>query len=304
MHLSSLISLSLCLPFLAVTLAGRESLSIHRYSLRSSSRNVPAAGYYVPMANGGGMLTTVVGTIPPGLGEPVNGIISGNSDAAVLVDQQTNGGLRNYFISLGFAGECLGQHSGNDQGVNLGDGNGLLNETAVMRWDYGDPSFGTCTETIEGGNHFRYWVQNGPQADSGAVFMALSYEMPIANQHDIVLNGYNLARDYVVGNITGQSIPTSALTNASAYTGSTSSAGYTYQTNIQYVSGLLQNTSNGINHYASVGTITTNAIDGLVAVLTVKITQQPTTSAAPPLQTWPLSTLLVLISFLLPLVAI
>lgn len=39
------------------------------------------------------------------------------------------------------------------------------NETAVIRWDYGDPSLGTCKESIEGGNHLRYWVQNGPSAD-------------------------------------------------------------------------------------------------------------------------------------------
>lgn len=32
-----------------------------------------------------------------GLGEPLNAIISGNSDKDVLVDQATDGGLRNYF---------------------------------------------------------------------------------------------------------------------------------------------------------------------------------------------------------------
>lgn len=52
----------------------------------------------------------------------------------------------------------------------------LENETAVIRYDYGDPSLGTCQETIQGGNHFRYWVQNGPQRNSGAVFMAASAE--------------------------------------------------------------------------------------------------------------------------------
>ena len=50
------------------------------------------------------------------------------------------------------------------------------NETAVIRYDYGDPSLGTCQETIQGGNHFRYWVQNGPQRNSSAVFMAVSAE--------------------------------------------------------------------------------------------------------------------------------
>ena len=38
------------------------------------------------------------GTFPPGQGEPLNVIISGNSDARALVDEQTNGGLINYFL--------------------------------------------------------------------------------------------------------------------------------------------------------------------------------------------------------------
>lgn len=40
-----------------------------------------------------------------------------------------------------------------------------VNETAVMRLDYGDPTLGTCKETVEGGNHFRYWTQTGSEAD-------------------------------------------------------------------------------------------------------------------------------------------
>lgn len=143
-----------------------------------------------------------------------------------------------------------------------------------MRWDYGDPTLGTCTETIKGGNHFRYWVQNGPSADSGAYFLALSYEEPIAQQHDIIDNGYNLGRDWLVGNATAQStlVPTSELTNASSYEGETSSEGWTYKTSVQYVSGMLPNTSNGINHFQG---FTTNACDGLVAVMTVSITGRP-----------------------------
>ena len=70
-----------------------------------------------------------------------------------------------------------------------------VNETAVIRLDYGDPTLGTCKETVEGGNHFRYWIQSGSSAnryyvlsfasfdkthllESGAVFMAVSYELP------------------------------------------------------------------------------------------------------------------------------
>ena len=85
------------------------------------------------------------GTLPPGQGEPLNMIISGNSDARVLVDAQPNGGLINFFLyvyetrclcrmsllifnfnfrSFGYSNECLNQHSGAPQEANLGDGNG------------------------------------------------------------------------------------------------------------------------------------------------------------------------------------
>ena len=70
-----------------------------------------------------------------------------------------------------------------------------VNETAVMRLDYSDPTLGTCKETVQGGNHFQYWTQTGSEANrcgllgfiddtafsplsSGAVFMAVSYELP------------------------------------------------------------------------------------------------------------------------------
>ena len=42
----------------------------------------------------------------------------------------------------------------------------VVNESAVIRWDYGDAVLGTCKESIEGGNHFRYWIQNGDKANT------------------------------------------------------------------------------------------------------------------------------------------
>jgi len=221
------------------------------------------------------MLTRVPVTYPPGQGEPLNAIISSLSDDIVLKDQETNGGLRNYFLSFGFSGECLGQHAGEQQAADLGDGNGYKNETAVIRWNYNDAQVGACKETIQGGNHFRYWVQNGPSAHSGAIFMAVSYEMSLNNYHDIIVNGYNLGRDWLIGNITGSPIPTQNLSNASTYTGTTTWAGYTYQTNIKYTSGLLGNTNYGINHNLSVGVNGMNASDGLVAAIEVKVTGKP-----------------------------
>ncbi|KIK63071.1 hypothetical protein GYMLUDRAFT_163766 [Collybiopsis luxurians FD-317 M1] len=243
-------------------------------------RDTPSQGYFDPSANGGSMLTTVADTSPPGQQEPINMIISANSDSAVLKDTNSEGGLQTYFNSLGFAGECLGNHLGNDQQADLGDGNGLINQTGVMRWDYGDVQTGTCRETVDGGNHFRYWVQNGSSADSNAIFMAASYELPASSNHDIVVNGYNLGRDYITGNITGSTIPTESLSNSSTFSGSTSFNGFNYSTSIQYISGLLPNTSSGINHNLTVATDGQNAVDGLVAVLTVKITATNTSTSS------------------------
>lgn len=109
--------------------------------------------------------------------------------------------------------------------------------------------------------------------------MALSYEEPLSDEHDILDNGYNLARDWLVGNATGTNIPTSELTNTSTHSGQTSFNSYTYQTDVQYVPGLLSNTSDGINHFITVGD-GQNAVDGLVALLTVKITSAPQRATA------------------------
>lgn len=54
----------------------------------------------------------------------------------------------------------------------------------------------------------------------------------------------------MIGNLTQQEniIPTLNLTNTSTYTGSSSWNNYTYETSVKYISGLLQNSSEGINH--------------------------------------------------------
>jgi len=266
------------IPLLLTIPALVSAFSLNPFSRRGAS----SLGYYNPDDSGGSLLTYIPGSNTVGVGEPLNVILSGNSDQAILVDQEINGGLRNYFLSFGFSSECLGQHSGTPQQTNLGDGNGFKNETAVIRWNYGDPSLGTCRETIEGGSHFRYWTQNGPSKNSGGIFMAFSYEMPIAEQHDIVINGYNLGRDWGVGNVTNQTsiIDTATVSNTSTFSGQTQAGGYVYSTSVQYVSGLLSNTSNGINHGSTVGVNGSNAIDGLVAVWQVKIVQKPPKSSA------------------------
>lgn len=245
------------------------------------------------------MMTYIPTEYTVGLGEPVNAILSSKSDPQILIDQEANGGLRNYFLSFQYGAECLGQHEGSHQIIDLGDGNGPKNETAVIRFDYGDPSLGTCQETIQGGNHFRYWVQNGPTHNSSAVFMACSAEHSLQLGHLIIPNGYNLGRDWIVGNATSQPINSSTVTNTSVFHGQTSFNGFTYNTTATYISGILQNTSSGVNHAGDVALPGQNAIDGLISVLEVHIVSKPvsakSSSVGPPRWSWAASTLAVIL---------
>lgn len=248
------------------------------------------------------MLTIVEETYPAGLGEPLNIILSGNSDDAVLVDSELDGGFRNFWLSLNISSECLGVLNPGGQQANLGDGQGVLNQTAELRYNFGDYYFGTCRETINGGNHIRYWTQK----TTGAYFIASSLEMDLSKGHDIIRNGYDLGRDALVSAAAGlggdsNTIPDPSLnaTNQTVFRGSTSYNNYTYTTQINYVSNLLMNSSEGINHYLTVEENGKPAIDGLVAVFTVKITGFPagiSASQSSALSTFgpPISTLLLL----------
>ncbi|KIY72513.1 hypothetical protein CYLTODRAFT_417901 [Cylindrobasidium torrendii FP15055 ss-10] len=234
-----------------------------------------ADGYKSPADNGGSMLTTLI-TYTSDLHEPINAIISGSSDSPVLVNRLEHGGLTNYFLSLNYTLPCFGKIDyASIQTANLGDGDGEKNQTQIMRYNFGDPALGACKESVQGGNHFRYWIQNGGQANTSAIFLAASYEKPAKDGHDIVPDGYNLGRDVIVGNISGSAIDTRSLKAGATYSGTSSHEGWTYETSVEYVSGLLQNTSVGINHNNSVPVDGANAIDGLVAVLQVKITERP-----------------------------
>ncbi|GJJ13419.1 hypothetical protein Clacol_007673 [Clathrus columnatus] len=119
--------------------------------------------YYPPPLGEGKMLNS-----SGGLGEPLNVIISGKSSPEVLTDH----GFLNWARSIGFSTEFLGLHRGTPQTADLGDGNGPKPEVKVIRQDYGIPFFGTGIESLIGGNHFRYWRQDGPTANSGALFLA------------------------------------------------------------------------------------------------------------------------------------
>jgi len=178
-----------------------------------------------------------------GLGEPLNVIVSGLSSPAVLTDS----GFLNWARSIGFSTECLGLHVGDPQTANLGDGRGSQNEIKVIRQDFRNPILGTCLESAIGGNHFRYWRQNGTEANSGALFLAVSHEENASEGHNIEPDGYDKGRDELVSNAVG----------------TTDFAGVHYSTTSESVTGLLQPGSTGINHGI--------AIDGLVTLLTITI---------------------------------
>ncbi|KAG0151798.1 hypothetical protein CROQUDRAFT_650853 [Cronartium quercuum f. sp. fusiforme G11] len=177
-----------------------------------------------------------------GLGEPLNVIISAHSSPEVLTDA----GIENFAKAIGFSQECLGFHRGGLQQANLGDGNGWVNETKEFRQDFGDPVLGSCLESLVGGNHFRFWRQNGSKAPSGALFLAVSQEDDLDNAHTISLDGYNLGRDRLVANATRN---TPSFQNRK------------YTTEVEYVEGMLPAGNSGVNHGI--------AQDGRVAVLTV-----------------------------------
>lgn len=125
----------------------------------------------------------------------------------------------------------------------------------------------------------------------------MSYELPLVKNHDIVLNGYNLGRDYLVGNATQRAFmdpndfSTYALKEADysspvvvplsqSYNlkGVTRASGYTYTTTAEYWTGLLGITSTGVNHNETVREGRREALDGLVAVLTVNVTDGSTSN--------------------------
>ena len=88
--------------------------------------------------------------------------------------------------------------------------------------------------------------------------------------------------DWLVGNATAQSslIPTGNVTNGTTYSGTVSFGGYTYRTDALYLSGVLSNSTDGLNHASTVGGDGVEAVDGLVAVLTITVTARPAAAAS------------------------
>jgi len=221
------------LSLFTFTLAALSALSL---AATIQKRAVP---YYNPSANGGSMLDNA----GDGFGEPLNVIISGLSSPAVL----TYNGFYNYAQAIGFSEECLGFHLGAPQSANLGDGNGWVNQTTELRYDYGNAGLGTCLESLVGGNHLRLYTQNGAQANSGALFLAVSKEQDVSQGHNIIPNGYDIGRNELVASATG----------------SRSYNGVKYSTTAENVTDLLAAGSAGVNHGV--------ATDGITTVLTITI---------------------------------
>ncbi|GAA6061474.1 hypothetical protein JCM10212_002553 [Sporobolomyces blumeae] len=219
-------------------------------------RLVEVDGFYNPTSNGGRWLTLARNTYPEGLGEPINVVVSSDSDGLIMTDT----GFFDWSQSIQFSGECLGSTgSGAKQAANLGDGLGFINQTILLRENFGDLSVGTCRETVQGGYHYRVWRQNGTEANSGAWFLAASEEEPLAQQHMITDNGYDIGRDQVVSRATVAGGTISPLTNRTFVTTVTNVSGQGYFADV---------TTSEINHGIST--------DGIVAVLTVKITSNGT----------------------------
>lgn len=172
-----------------------------------------------------------------GLGEPLNVIISGLSSLGVL----TNTGIVNFAKAVGFSTECLSIHLGAPQSANLGDGNDFVNQTIELRQDFGNVNFGTCLESVFGGNHFRVFRQNGPLANTGALFLAVSQEEDEEENHTIVPDGYDIGRNLLVSNAVGI----------------TTFGGVTYSTTAETITGLLAPGSTGVNHGIATDGITT-----------------------------------------------
>ncbi|KDQ53437.1 hypothetical protein JAAARDRAFT_39468 [Jaapia argillacea MUCL 33604] len=199
----------------------------------------PPVAYYPPTAGGGALLAKA----GAGGGEPLNVIISGLSSPEVL----TKDGLINFARAIGFTTEFLGIHRGDPQLANLGDGNGWKGETLEMRQDYGNAHVGSLLETFIGGNHFRAWFQNGPDANTGAIFLAVSEEEDLKQHHTIIPDGYNVGRKNLVARAVG---------NHHRH-------GVHYVTTVEDVAGLLAAGDAGVNHGI--------ATDGIVSLLTIKI---------------------------------
>ncbi|EIM19502.1 hypothetical protein WALSEDRAFT_52732 [Wallemia mellicola CBS 633.66] len=245
-----------------------QSIALVSYALAADTQ-----GFNDPTENGGKWLTQLNETEI--LGEPLNIVISGDSDPLVLtVDTNLAGCFYTYWDSLSFMQEFAGIHLGGDQLANVGDG--LVPQQGILRYNYNDRNGGTLYESQHGGNHIRYWNQSS----SNAIFIAASAEMSKAENHMIIPDGYNIGRDWIAGNATGQEISNATASQkitgqSTGYWTRNGDAGtnvsFTYETEVTYQAGLISNDSTNINHADAVGVNGQPPQDGLIALFKVSI---------------------------------
>ncbi|GAA5845482.1 hypothetical protein JCM9279_003050 [Rhodotorula babjevae] len=219
-------------------------------------------GYYNPTSNGGKWLTLARNA--DGKGEPINTVVvlDGGANDELFDDWSLSINFGSYLLDSqgvgSYVGECLGQSDGARQAANLGDGQGMHNQSDLLRENFQDVTYGTCKESSIGGFHYRTWNQNGSAADSGAYFLAASEELSLSENHMIKDNGYDLGRDEVVRRATVSGGTKSPVTNRTFETTALNASGPGYFANVSI---------DEINHGI--------ATDGVVAVLSVKVTSDP-----------------------------
>ncbi|KIK09784.1 hypothetical protein K443DRAFT_127192 [Laccaria amethystina LaAM-08-1] len=225
------------------------ALAVNALPITEVLRAQGSVDYFDPRERGGSLLDNSAG-----LGEPLNVIISGKSSPQLL----TPSGFLDYAQAIGFSDGCLGINSSGRQQANLGDGRGLVDEMGVFRQSFGIPGLGSCLEVLTGGNHFRVWKQDGPDANSGALFLAVSQEENLAHKHTIAPDGYNIGRCVFL------LLPSmKGFIHFSDKFVEVAKSLKRYTTTIQDITNLLEPGSQGVNHGISQ--------DGIVKLLTITV---------------------------------
>ncbi|TIB16041.1 hypothetical protein E3P89_00448 [Wallemia ichthyophaga] len=260
-------------PFFLLITAMRGLILAGIAALLGLSQPSQAKAFNDPAENGGRWLTRA--NSDDEVGEPLNIVISGDSDPLVMqVDDSTPGGFYTYWDSLHFQQEFAGIHLGGDQLANVGDG--LVAQQGILRYNYNDRNGGTLYESRNGGNHIRYWNQSS----TNALFIAASAEMDKEANHMIIPNGYNLGRDWIAGNATAKAInnATADLTQKGQTVGywtrngdAATNVSFTYETELSFKSNLTTYNSSMVNHNEQVSVNGNPPQDGLVALLKVSI---------------------------------
>ncbi|GAA5883533.1 hypothetical protein JCM16303_005471 [Sporobolomyces ruberrimus] len=241
------------LRFNVLSLVLLTSFALASSSPTQTSSNGGDLGFYNPTSNGGSWLTDWPNWWAGG--EPLNIIISSTSSPRIIQDFNV---FLDYMNSLKFSRQCFQWDDGSGiQQANLGDGLGAVNQTTILRYNYDDPVFGTCSQSLQGGNHLRVFKQNGTQANSGAWFLAVSKEHNLAKNHMIVPNGYDRGRDELIELALNRNGTRSPISKALYRTTVRSVSGQGYFENV---------TMDEINHGIS--------IDGRIGVLKVEIVEE------------------------------